>query len=249
MSRARRETVATQGMLYAEILASEDANRNKIILYKEGMFLKAYEHSAFLCHTHVHHFKLMRRFIVSVNRWVISVAFPENTAKKWFYAYPFRQVSEKMFVCDIDIPIDEVEYQNWTELARVETSAADRYTPSTSVIENTNVWKTAYDLMNQLLDVTPNLSKNIREPLATDAKALMFSICLKIKKFFSVSNPVEHLTETIEMCNDFASYIQLFRDRKEISLEFYALASERIVSVSKQLEALRRKAMAKVSGE
>ena len=51
------------------------------------------------------------------------------------------------------------------------------------------------------------------------------------------------------MCNDFASYIQLFRDRKEISLEFYALASERIVSVSKQLEALRRKAMAKVSGE
>lgn len=49
-------------MTFSEILAVEDANTDRIYLYREGLFLKAYERSAFLCHRHVHAFKLSRRF-------------------------------------------------------------------------------------------------------------------------------------------------------------------------------------------
>ncbi len=53
-------------MTYKEILDREDTNGSTEVLYREGMFLKAYEHSAYLCHRYIHPFKLSRRFVKTV---------------------------------------------------------------------------------------------------------------------------------------------------------------------------------------
>ena len=123
-------------MTFAEILDIEDANTNRIYLYRAGKFLKVYEHSAFLFHRYIADFKLSRRFIKTVNRYVISLGFPEANLKKWLYAYPVQELDEKRLVCDIEKSVDEVEYQEWTELARVQANPGDRYTVHTSVIEH-----------------------------------------------------------------------------------------------------------------
>ncbi len=69
-------------MTIADILNIEDNNSDRIYLFHEGAFLKAYEHSAFLFHRYVSSFKLSYRFYKNTNRYVISLGFPKESAKK-----------------------------------------------------------------------------------------------------------------------------------------------------------------------
>ena len=55
-------------MTYAQILEIEDCNVDKVYFYKEGMFLKAYEHSAFLVCRYIHDFKVSRRRVLACCR-------------------------------------------------------------------------------------------------------------------------------------------------------------------------------------
>ena len=70
-------------MTYKEILSREEQNQDSIWLHREGMFMKAYERSAFFAHTLIHEFKLSKRYIKTVNMDVISLGFPEQTIPKW----------------------------------------------------------------------------------------------------------------------------------------------------------------------
>ena len=45
----------------------EEQNTDSIWLYREGIFMKAYERSAFFAHTRIHEFKLSKRYIKTVN--------------------------------------------------------------------------------------------------------------------------------------------------------------------------------------
>jgi len=70
-------------MTFAEILSLEETNWNTVYLYREGIFLKAYQHSACLMHLHIHEFKLSKRYIKSVNENVYSLGFPQSSVPKW----------------------------------------------------------------------------------------------------------------------------------------------------------------------
>ena len=236
-------------MTFSEILAIEDNNTDKIYLWREGMFLKAYEHSAFLCYRHVHEFKLSRRFIKTVNRHVVSLGFPESALKKWMWAFPVHELAEKQLVCELEKTVDEVDYQQWLELASVIANPGDRYTVHTSVIEKSPVWKVAYDLLGQVFDFSPNLSKNVREPLGNCLKQLVYEICDQIREVYDVADRASYIKEIQGKCRKVMFSLQILRDRREISADkAFPLAAERIDSVSRQLEGLRRKATAEVNG-
>ncbi len=53
-------------MTFKEIIERESCNEDSIWLYREGMFVKAYERSAFFAHTLIHEFKLSRRYLDSI---------------------------------------------------------------------------------------------------------------------------------------------------------------------------------------
>ena len=67
-------------MTFKEIIERESCNEDSIWLYREGMFVKAYERSAFFAHALIHEFKLSKRFIKNVNMDVISLGFPKSLA-------------------------------------------------------------------------------------------------------------------------------------------------------------------------
>lgn len=231
-------------MNYSEILCLEDANTSKIYLHREGDFLRAYEHSAYFFHRYVSDFKLSRRFIQVVNRYVISLSFPSATLKKWLYAYPCQEYTKDILVCDIEKPWNEIEYQNWTELARIEANPGDRYTVYTSIIEHQPVYKTAYDSLGHILDLCKNVEKNMREPYAGKAKNLSYEITYGVRILYDVSDRNKHIEVIQAKCKEILFVLQVLKDKRQISLDAFALASERIVSVSKQLEGLRRTATA-----
>ena len=67
-------------MTFHEIISRESQNEDSIYLYREGMFMKAYERSEFFAHTLIHEFKLSKRYIKTVNMDVISLGFPKSLA-------------------------------------------------------------------------------------------------------------------------------------------------------------------------
>lgn len=66
------------------IAAREAANLTRIELYLEGMFLKAYEHSAYMCVELIAKFKPSRRFIKYLECDVVSIGFPVSALDRYF---------------------------------------------------------------------------------------------------------------------------------------------------------------------
>ena len=237
-------------MTYKEILAQEDANVDRIILHKEGIFLKAYNQSAYLFHTYVKDFRLKRKFVKTVNRWVVSLGFPESSSKKWLFPYPVEQLDSETLVCLVGKRVEEVAYDNWLEAAMVETELADQYTVHTSMIERQPVYKTAYDLLVQVYGLSDKVARNLRYPLMVHLKDMVYRLCYGIRILYDVPDRARHLDALLPLCTEIMYALQVLCDLKDgIPRNSYALASERIVSVNNQLEGLRRKASVPAEAE
>lgn len=231
-------------MTFREIISREEQNEDSIYLYREGLFMKAYERSAFFAHTLIHEFKLSKRYIKVVNMDVISLGFPEQTVPKWLRGYVYDYESEGLIRCRMRKRFDEVEFHNWKEAASV--NVGDRFTPHTAVIEKTPVYKTSYDLMIQVVDFSANLSKNVSNPVGIRLKELVYRLCYAVRVLYEVPDRDSHIDCALGYCSEIKFALQILKDQKEISVNTFALASERIVSVSRQLSALRGKVKAKV---
>ncbi len=234
-------------MTYREILAREAQNSDSIYLYREGMFMKAYERSAFFAHTLIHPFKLSCRYIKAVNSDVFSLGFPEATVPKWLNGFVYEYVQDGLIRCRTRREFDEVEFQNWKEVSSV--NASDRYTPHTAVIEKAPVYKTAYDLLTQVYGFSVHISKNVSNPVGVRLKGLCYRLCYSVRTLYDVPDKDSHIASALDAAQEIKFILQLLKDLKEIPVNTYALSSERIVSVSKQLSALRGKVTANVHGE
>lgn len=230
---------------YQHILEIEDVNEDKIYLYKAGKFLKAYNQSACLFHTYIQSFKLSCRIVQKINRRVVSLGFPEDALKKYTYNYLVEKVDEECLRVHLGKRVDETSFDQWMEMAFIEASVAPQYTPSTSMIEHQPVYKTAYDLLTQIYQSADGLSKNVRNPLGLRAKELSYEIAYGIRILYEVPDRSSHVEHLQNQCRELMFALQLMTDLMGgMSKNAFALSSERIVSVSSQLEGLRRKATA-----
>ena len=227
-------------MTFAEIFASEDCNTDKIYLYRVGNFMKAYEHSAFLFHRWIKDFKLSYRMVKKENRYVVSLGFPESVKGKWLHDYPVHEVRPDVFVCDIAKKVDEAEYAQWLEMARLQANAGDRYTVHTSLIERQPVFKTAYDLLLNVCMLMEHVAKTLRSPFASESLRLATDIAYGVSVLYDTPDRNESIDKIREDCHYLAFILRVLKDRKQISSDSFAFCSERIVSVSKQLDALRK---------
>lgn len=66
-------------MSISEILKKEAANNGDIILFKEGIFWRAYERSAFLFTLHVKPYQVTKRYFKNVGCEVVFCGFPNTT--------------------------------------------------------------------------------------------------------------------------------------------------------------------------
>lgn len=63
---------------------------------------------------------------------------------------------------------------------------------------------------------------------------------------YDVPDRDAQINKALDFCSEIKFVLQVLKDLKEISVNTFALASERVVSASKQLSALRGKVTAKV---
>lgn len=103
-----------------EILSKESENTHTIYFYREGVFYKAYEHSAYLFVNHVKPFMVKKRFVKCVNQEVVSIGFPTNSLLNYFDKDKIREDERTAsVVLDVSVaPSVFLEWRNGIELCR-----------------------------------------------------------------------------------------------------------------------------------
>ena len=97
-----------------EILKTESENTDKIHFYREGVFYKAYERSAYIFVTRIKPFMVKRLFIKCVNREVVSIGFPTNSLRSYFAADKITEKGNEVEVI-LDTAIVPDDFEKWRE--------------------------------------------------------------------------------------------------------------------------------------
>lgn len=99
-------------------LSQESKNTDRIYLYREGVFYKAYERSAYLFVKHIKPFMVKKRLVKSVKREVVSIGFPTNSLYNYFSKEQVREFENGATV-ELDKKIDLVEFEQWRRNIRL----------------------------------------------------------------------------------------------------------------------------------
>lgn len=102
--------------LIADILATEAGNVRHIHLFREGLFFRAYQHSAFQFINNVRSFKVVKKHYKAVGGDVVILGFP-TTMFESLFPDPSRVeiVEEGMHIVVECEPIDERAYAVWCD--------------------------------------------------------------------------------------------------------------------------------------
>ena len=96
----------------AEILEKEELSEPCIHLYREGIFWKAYQYSAFRVVRRQANLKLKKKWVKAVSREVVSLGFPDVTLQRIFDKSEIQTSGEK-WLCIRDKAIDKEAYRQW----------------------------------------------------------------------------------------------------------------------------------------
>ena len=102
------------------------------------------------------------------------------------------------------------------------------------------VYKVAYDLLIDVLDIGKNVDKRYSVPLTNRMKEISYQIAYNVRIIYDIKDREALIESTQASCRELAFILQILCDKKQFSKKKFALESERIVSVSKQLDGLRR---------
>lgn len=98
----------------SQILALESTNTHYIRLYREGIFLKAYERSAYAFVIGIQKFMVKKRFIKCVNQEVVSIGFPSEGLYKHFAKEKVKEIENGVQV-ELEQEIDLAAFEQWKQ--------------------------------------------------------------------------------------------------------------------------------------
>ncbi len=238
-------------MTQREIIEFEETNTGVIRLYLEGSFYKAYERSAFAFCTRIKDYKVLRKESKTLGRDILYVGFPMTALDRTLGNAMTKKVDEVVIDVVLSYPISESEFLQWRDAQEVEQASRALLSPYTKVIEKSPVYKTAYDILTQVILISGNISKNCQTPFGLRMKELSFRGCYLVRGLYDLKGEQRSrsIDEALPFYDELAFLLQLMKDSKQISLNSFALLSEQIQSVSKQLSILQRKATGPVPAE
>lgn len=98
----------------ADILKKEALLEPRIYLYREGIFWKAYQYSAYRVIRRQANLRLKKKFIKAVSCEVVSLGFPDVTLERIFGKNEIELIDEKL-LCINDSDVNKQAYEEWFE--------------------------------------------------------------------------------------------------------------------------------------
>lgn len=236
-------------MTQKEILELEESNRDSIYLHLEGTFYKAYERSAFAFHTRVREFRVLRKESKTLGRDILYLGFPQVALERNAQSLLLTEFGEKVFRAVLPKPLDENEFLAWRDAQEVEIASRALITPYTRVIEKAPVYKRSYDALTRIVLVSRNISRNCQNPFGVRLKELGYRSCYLVRSLYDAGGEGNRaaIDEALRVNDELCFLLQVLKDSRELSLNSFALLSETIQSVSRQLSLLQRKVTRRIS--
>jgi hypothetical protein len=99
----------------ADILERESLLESRIYLYREGIFWKAYQYSAYRVIQRQANLKLKKKFVKAVSCEVISLGFPDVTLERIFDKQEI-EIFEDKIICISCKELDMQAYREWFDI-------------------------------------------------------------------------------------------------------------------------------------
>ena len=139
-------------MKIEEILSIESENTESVILFKEGIFLRAYERSAMRFTEYVANFKVFKKHYKIVNADVCYLGFPYSNYKILFEKHEITDYEETGKTVVINACPSKHDFVEWK--AAVELPTVEDITPqilfrpdvNPKDLKNLQIYKSGYDI-------------------------------------------------------------------------------------------------------
>lgn len=114
-------------MTSQDFIRAEAENTDRIILYKEGLFWKAYERSAYILCTQVRPFKPTKKSLKSLGGGhIVSVGFPWKHEQKHIGTLERLESGDERLTLAAAAAVDPADFEAWKALLPLHTPAAPR---------------------------------------------------------------------------------------------------------------------------
>lgn len=100
-------------MTQKEILEHEEPSSTVVHLYREGLFWKAYEYSAYRFIFGINRFKASKKYVKTVAEEVVSIGFPVTSLGKFSELFDIVTSSEKQMTIVPKNIHSEVSFEDW----------------------------------------------------------------------------------------------------------------------------------------
>ena len=152
-------------MKIEEILKKEDTNQDKIYLYAEGIFWKAYDRSAFLFINYVKAYNVKLRHFKKLNRDVKYLGFPMTALNNLITEeHPLHEIVKgKQLIISGFETIDQVEFEKWNveQIVEKENLKSDNEDLAAKVIHFPVLEKSPLDCQSFILQLQKELNGTI----------------------------------------------------------------------------------------
>ena len=223
-------------------------DRSRLVLFLEGKFWKAYEHSAYVL-TQYYNFKPTKKYIKSIDDEVISVGFPKEQLAKYLNNVDFEN-DEKMCRTNMPCSHDIQAFMEWkatthlkenTVTTKKELFVPEEWKTKNKVFqeENLPVFKLVYDLLLRLFGETKKMTKDYRYSIGEDLKSnlLRTEVCIyHANEEKETAEKIAYITEAIDKLLEVKLFVRILHDSKQLSLQKYALLCEQMVIVERHLK-------------
>ena len=177
-------------MTYKERIDKEDRNHNCLILYKEGIFFKAYEQSAYVFHTRIAPFQLKVKTLKDVEQPYITLGFPQSQQEKYLSGLKIIEENPEYLIAELPEPINKDAFVSWklgvlastaTQEPSSDAGEGAKHPDAQPERELTEENAALAALLNKVLDLnlaamTPMAAFNFLYQFQTDLKQISLSI-------------------------------------------------------------------------
>ena len=230
-----------------EILQLErERQADDLVLFLEGKFWKAYEHSAYVL-TRLYGFKPTKRYIKLIGEEVISVGFPEESLNKYLSNAQVDR-EKKILHAWVQCPQSDQSFEEWKSTTRIKEKQPNSSSKFDKVEESVTsctkdiglpVFRLAYDLLLRLFHDCAKMSKDYRYTLGEDIKKrlLRLEVCIyHANDQKEAETKSAYLTEALEQLIEVKLCVRVLHDSKQLSLKQFAFLCGKIVEVEDHLK-------------
>ena len=112
-------------MTIEDIIKAETGNNNTVILFREGIFWKAYEKSAYAFCKYIKSFMVKKRYIRSINDEIVSIGFPMSSTQTILQGRTILLEEERKMI----VSVDRIDHEDFTAWKKEQTLTLARPSP------------------------------------------------------------------------------------------------------------------------